>query len=111
VLHYCLSNRTDTEFWREMPAKALLCPGLPEKLALWKHKICEYHDLAGGYATTFVDENYRYILYGMQHYPALQYQCTDVDQQVFARLKQLSDKAVDMTLPHLEFLQKLAAAR
>ncbi len=111
VLHYCLSNRTDTEFWREAPAKAQLCEGLPEKLELWKHKICEYHDLAGGYATTFVDENYRYILYGMQHYPALQYHSAETDKEVFARLQQLSDKAVEMTLPHVEFLQKIAAVR
>jgi tryptophan halogenase len=111
VLHYCLSNRTDTEFWRAMPAKAQLCPGLPEKLALWRHKICEYHDLAGGYATTFVDENYRYVLYGMQHYPALHYQCTDLDRQVFQRLQQLSDKAVSMTMPQLDFLQQQGLVR
>lgn len=111
VLHYCLSNRTDTEFWREMPGKAQLCAGLPEKLEIWKHKVCEYHDLAGGFATTFVDENYRYILYGMQHYPQLQYQSTELDKQVFERLKQLSDRAVEVTLPHLEYLQKLSAAR
>lgn len=107
VLHYCLTNRTDTPFWQAAPDTARHCDGLLEKLALWRHKICEYHDLAGGYATTFTDENYRFILYGMQHYPSLQMQLGPDAQQPFAQLQNRVQQALNMTLPHSEFLARL----
>ncbi len=71
VLHYCLSDRDDSAFWREAPATVEHTPWLQQQLQIWKHKVCEFHDLAGSFSTTFNDENYRYILYGMQHDPAL----------------------------------------
>ncbi|WP_337842890.1 tryptophan halogenase family protein [Rheinheimera sp.] len=106
VLHYCLTNRTDTGFWRKAAASADYCEGLPEMLALWKQKICEYHDLAGGYATTFVDENYRYILYGMQHYPELNFAGCDELNQPFEELRRMSEKALQMTMPHGDYLRQ-----
>ncbi|WP_019675305.1 tryptophan halogenase family protein [Arsukibacterium perlucidum] len=108
VLHYCLTDRDDTDFWRQAQATAASCAGLPEKLQLWRHKICEYHDLAGGYATTFTDENYRYILYGMQHYPALQFQSGEGLQQPFTQLQHRVQQVLQRTVPHADYLQQLA---
>ncbi|MDP5142828.1 tryptophan 7-halogenase [Rheinheimera baltica] len=104
VLHYCLTNRDDTEFWRNAAKTAATCDGLVEKLALWQHKICEYHDLAGGFATTFTDENYRFVLYGMQHYPALQMQLGDAAQKPFSLLQQRVQQALNMTMTHQQYL-------
>ncbi|KKO46313.1 tryptophan halogenase [Arsukibacterium ikkense] len=111
VLHYCLTDRDDTAFWRQARATAVQCAGLPEKLALWRHKICEYHDLAGGYATTFTDENYRYILYGMQHYPQLQLATGEALQQPFVLLQQRVQQALQRTMSHSEYLQQLMPCR
>lgn len=111
VLHYCLTDRDDTAFWREAALTAEQCAGLQEKLALWRHKICEFHDLAGGYATTFTDENYRYILYGMQHYPALQLTGSEAMSAPFGLLAQRVQQALQRSLPHSEYLQQLVALR
>lgn len=108
VLHYCLTNRTDTAFWQQAGDSAKLQPDLAEKLTLWKHKICEFMDLAGGYSTTFNDENYRYVLYGMQHYPNLH---LDVDsqsnQQLFYAVKHKARELSARTIPHSMFLEAL----
>ncbi len=108
VLHYCLSDRDDSAFWRAAPGTVKHCPKLQEHLAVWRHKICEFHDLAGSYATTFTDENYRYILYGMQHYPALNLSVqAEQSQQVFGQLEAMTQKAVAGTLPHADYLRQL----
>lgn len=109
VLHYCLTDRRDTEFWREAATKARFCPELENLLQLWKHKICEFHDLAGSYSTTFSDENYRYILYGMQHYPALNLAVNAAQQAViFEELNGLLTQALIHSLPQLEYFRRLA---
>lgn len=110
VLHYCLTNRTDTEFWRNAPKTAEHCQGLIAKLALWRHKICEYHDLAGGHATTFTDENYRYILYGMQHYPDLAKLLSDTAATPFTQLAERVKQALAVTQPHASYLATLKQA-
>lgn len=108
VLHYCLTNRSDTEFWRQAGDSAKLQPGLSEKLILWKHKICEFMDLAGGYSTTFNDENYRYVLYGMQHYPDLQLPVeSELNQQLFNSVKNTARDLSVRSIPHSIFLENL----
>lgn len=108
VLHYCLTNRDDTDFWRAAPATVEHCEWLRSQLEIWKHKICEYHDLAGSFSTTFSDENYRYILYGMQHYPQLQLDIPggQADEMV-AALHRRGEQALASTMEHLSYLNML----
>ena len=107
VLHYCLSDRDDSEFWREAANTAQFCEGLPEKVELWRHKICEFMDLAGGYISMFSDENYRSIIYGMNHFPDLSLPCDhEHNEKIFEQLKMLSDRAMKNTLEHKEFLKQ-----
>lgn len=108
VLHYCISDRDDTEFWREATKKAQYCPVLAELLSIWKFKICEFHDLAGSYSTTFSDENYRYILYGMHHYPHLALEANSAEQYANKNMLQgLVRQAMIRSLPQHEYLQNL----
>lgn len=67
VLHYCLTDRRDTDFWRQAAESAKYIPGLEQKIQLWQHKACENLDLESGYGTIFTADNYRYVLYGMGH--------------------------------------------
>ncbi|MBY5980232.1 tryptophan halogenase family protein [Ferrimonas balearica] len=108
ILHYCLTDRDDTEFWRQAAASAEHSPRLQQDLALWQHKVCEFMDQAGSYATVFTDENYRFVLYGMGHWPqfaplgsAQQHQ--QLRQQCEARTRM----ALDQTLPHPAALRAL----
>ena len=108
VLHYCLTDRDDTEFWRQASQTAKCCPGLTEKLQLWKHKVCEYLDLAGGFATTFTDENYRYVLYGMGHHPELSLELDAAEEEVvFSHVDMLVEQAVSAAMIHQEYLVKI----
>lgn len=108
VLHYCLTDRDDTAFWRAAQHSVDAQPGLADKLEIWRGKICEFMDLAGGYSTTFTDENYRYVLYGMQHYPKLD---LHIDQDANAALIQsIRNGASNLNLQairHHEFLTQL----
>jgi tryptophan halogenase len=89
-LHYCLTKREDTEFWREVSKPARINDRLKAKLEFWKHKIPSHadfidqhfpgqpeallpaSDLPGDHRSpidtgAFLDlEDYESILYGMQ---------------------------------------------
>ncbi|WP_339862431.1 tryptophan halogenase family protein [Paremcibacter congregatus] len=108
VLHYCLTDRDDSDFWRAAPATVKECPWLEKQLEIWRHKICEYQDLAGSFSTIFADENYRYVLYGMQHYPDLRLSMgPDSHDKISAQLAQMAVHAVNVTLPHGDYLRRL----
>lgn len=108
VLHYCLTDRNDTEFWQDVAKTAQYCDGLEEKIATWQHKICEYMDIAGGYITMFSDENYRAVLYGMNHFPNLNIPSTSTEN---AKLYQEFDKRVNqvtnLVMSHQDYLTNL----
>jgi tryptophan halogenase len=107
VLHYCLTDRDDTEFWQAAPATVDHCDWLKRQLKIWQNKICEYQDLAGSFSTTFSDENYRYILYGMQHYPKLNL-TIDTEQSAlnFKNIKEMAKNAVSITMPHGDYITR-----
>jgi tryptophan halogenase len=108
VLHYCLTDRDDSDFWRAAPATVKETPWLEAQLEVWRHKICEFHDLAGSFSTTFSDENYRYILYGMQHYPKLQFGLADAAETgLFGAIKNMGEQALAATMPHDAYLTRL----
>jgi len=108
VAHYCLTDRDDTEFWLQAQRSVDKCPDLKRNLAVWRHKVCEFFDLAGGYSTTFTDENYRFILYGMQHYPSLNmFDDPKESQMFFDKLGRRAQDVVKHTLSHEGFLEKL----
>ena len=106
VLHYCLTDRDDTEFWRQAQKSVDYTPVLKQQLQVWKHKTCEFMDLAGGYSTTFTDENYRFILYGMQHYPTLHMPYEESNcKQIFDRFSFMANKAQAVVLSHKDYLK------
>ena len=108
VLHYCITDRDDTEFWRAAKRSVEHCPELKQKLAIWKHKICEYADLQTASTSCFNDENYRFILYGMQYYPNLSFA---YDKQrmdaLFSQAQERCQQAVKYTQTHADSLAKL----
>lgn len=109
VLHYCLSDRRDSEFWKDAIQTAKYCDGLEQKIDLWRHKICEFMDLAGGYVSIFNDENYRSVIYGMNHFPQLPIAGNvEHNQKIFDQLKKLSEQAMSKTLSHEDYLRGLA---
>ncbi|MFT6330329.1 MAG: flavin-dependent dehydrogenase [Bermanella sp.] len=63
-LHYVLSNRTDSAYWREISDVEQLPDTLKDQLLLWKTR-APYHYDATHTEEMFPPASYQYILYGM----------------------------------------------
>jgi len=69
-LHYVLSRRDDSDYWRACRDPAS-CPGpLRDKLLLWQQQ-APWHDDAPRVDELFPSASYQYVLYGMGFRPAL----------------------------------------
>lgn len=64
-LHYCISKRTDTPFWRDNTHRNSIPDELLEKLELWREQCPSVVDFLSR-ADVFPLESYCYILYGMK---------------------------------------------
>jgi flavin-dependent dehydrogenase len=63
-LHYVLSARDDSSYWRDNRAAATIPEELSERLMLWRHR-SPWHQDAGAVDDLFPTASYQYILYGM----------------------------------------------
>lgn len=63
-MHYCLSTRRDTPFWRDNCDAATIPQSLQDNLATWKSAVPSIYDF---HSTTqcFSATNYKFVLYGM----------------------------------------------
>ncbi len=64
VLHYCLTKRNDTEFWREVQKAEHIPEKLQQRLALWRQKPPSSADCHKT-LQLFSHHTFEYILYGM----------------------------------------------
>ncbi|GIU22962.1 tryptophan 7-halogenase [Shewanella schlegeliana] len=65
-LHYCLSDRTDSQFWIDNRDPATMSDELKKRLAMWQDFVPSREDFFSKFEV-FDLENYLYVLYGM-HY-------------------------------------------
>lgn len=63
-MHYCLSRRTDNEFWREVQKPEHITQRLQEKFDFWQIKPPSASDFDDQFRL-FSHQSYEYILYGM----------------------------------------------
>lgn len=63
VLHYCLTDRSDTSFWREVATRKRIPKELQDKIEQWKGRFTARFDF--GSNGLFGKPNYDSILYGM----------------------------------------------
>jgi tryptophan 7-halogenase len=63
-LHYVLSRRDDSEYWRAHRAPSSVPARLDELLQLWRHRPPSRNDL-GRIEEVFPAASYQYVLYGM----------------------------------------------
>ncbi|MFZ1742316.1 MAG: tryptophan halogenase family protein [Pontixanthobacter sp.] len=65
-LHYCLTRRTDTAFWREVQKPERIVPALAKRLAVWRHKPPTQYDFEIP-LQLFSVGSYEYIVFGMDY--------------------------------------------
>jgi tryptophan 7-halogenase len=64
-LHYVLTRRTDTAFWRDNVDPASVPERLKELLTLWKYQSPWFFDEFDRLEEVFPAASYQYVLYGM----------------------------------------------
>lgn len=67
-LHYALTRRRDTAYWRDHADPASASPRLRELLALWRHRPPSRHDFTRA-EELFPSASWQYVLYGMGFRP------------------------------------------
>ncbi len=81
-LHYVLSRRDDSEFWRDNRAGTSVPDRLRELLALWRYQPPSRYDLHR-VEEVFPSASYQYVLYGMGFRPEAEgfsRRCDDADR-------------------------------
>ena len=64
-LHYVLTQRTDSAFWRDNLLPETIPERLQDLLTLWRHQSPWYHDEFDRIEEVFPAASYQYVLYGM----------------------------------------------
>lgn len=110
-LHYCLSKRDDSEFWRDNCDPVTIPQTLLDNLALWKHQPPSSYDFSSK-LEIFNLENYLYVLYGMKFETemgpiAYRYKDSELAQAAFRALRQDTEQMASGLLPHRELIDRI----
>jgi hypothetical protein len=116
-LHYVLSRRTDSAYWRDCRDLATCPDELKDKLVLWQQQ-SPWHDDAPRVDELFPSASYQYVLYGMGFTPEyrLMHRASDAQEKsrVDSMLHTNSEKARQMLklLPtNRELVEAMTALR
>lgn len=69
-MHYCISDRTDSDFWNDNRNANSVPDSLLERLETWKWRVPNSYDFSNKLGV-FHWENYLYVLYGMGYQPKI----------------------------------------
>lgn len=112
-LHYVLTKRTDTAFWRDNVDPATVPERLRELLKLWKYHPPWFFDEFDRLEEVFPAASYQYVLYGMGFESAITPEDTLDSQLLASRLRQENERLTQdlrERLPHnRELLNKIHA--
>jgi tryptophan halogenase len=112
-LHYCLTQRTDTPFWRDNADIRSVPASLQEKLAMWRyrppHRLDFLTDLE-----MYLPASWQYVLYGMEfrtEMPAAaeRYPRIDEARREFAMIREMSRRAIADLPSHRSLVARLTA--
>ena len=101
-LHYCLTRREDSEFWRDNVRPDTVSDGLKERLERWRFRPPSFLDMDPN-NDIFTDANWQYVLYGLGYKTDLSaqagaYRYYDDAKARFAEIRRQGDNAL-LSLP------------
>ncbi|PIW60994.1 tryptophan halogenase family protein [Shewanella sp. CG12_big_fil_rev_8_21_14_0_65_47_15] len=109
-LHYCLSDRADSAFWRDNRADETIPDLLKQRLTLWKQFSPISEDFPSKFEVFNMD-NYLYVLYGMK-YPTKQPHTNPASLKNaklhLNELRNITLRMVDGLPEHRELLEKIS---
>jgi tryptophan halogenase len=84
-LHYSLTQRTDTAFWRDNQRSETIPDRLQGLMELWKYQAPWLHDEFDRAEEVFPSASYQYVLYGMGHRTEFPQGLHDADTEMARR--------------------------
>lgn len=108
-LHYCISDRTDSQFWLDNKKTDTIPDTLKERLALWQQYVPQKEDFFSKFEV-FDYDNYLYLLYGMNFGTKLEIKGGAYQNQAESHAQQISQvtKQLNEALPsHRELINKI----
>ncbi|SFE95616.1 Tryptophan halogenase [Marinobacter sp. DSM 26671] len=114
VLHYVLTKREDSSFWRDVQSQTAELPALKHKLAMWEHKPPTDGDFKNE-TVLFRAPNYSTVLYGMDWLPeetpvSISHIPPQESLEHFVKLRKLQKMAIEGSPTHSEYLKKYTAS-
>lgn len=110
-LHYVLTRRTGSAFWRDHVEPDSVPDRLGEQLALWRHRPPSRHDLQRG-EEVFPSASYQYVLYGMGFRPEpaapRRSSAPDVADPYFRETAQLAGRMLSALPGHRQLLTHIS---
>ena len=97
-LHYVITQRTDSAFWRDNVLPESIPERLKELLLLWKYQAPWFHDEFDRVEEVFPAASYQYVLYGMGF-------STDVDPAALTAEARAAERAMRENATHTERLR------
>jgi tryptophan 7-halogenase len=112
-MHYFLTQRTDSDFWRDNARPASAPDSLLAHLDMWRHRPPAALDFVMDHES-FALANYQYVLYGMgfrtEQAGRAQSAQTALARQEFARVRDAAHRAVAALPSHRELLERVYQA-
>ena len=110
-LHYCISERRDSEYWRDNCDPKTIPENLKQRLAYWQHQVPTKYDFDNAWEPFNLD-SYLYVLYGMKFNTDLSHSASTYNEQDKANMLFGNvDKATELLtakLPkHRELINKV----
>lgn len=111
-MHYHLSDRRDSDFWRIVTEEAKISDVLAERLAIWRYHSPKKSDFFSRFDLFDVD-NFLFVLYGMKFPTALKAMTTYEEhyfQREIQQIKLNAHRLVKEMPGHREWLEKFKQA-
>jgi len=110
-MHYCLTARTDTGFWRDNTRPDTIPASLQERLESWRYRAPEELDFDSN-VETFAPASWQFVLYGMGYNTDLGAQAsiyTDYEQAAreFAAIRADAERMSEKLPAHRELIQQI----
>ena len=110
-LHYCLTERRDTDFWRDNVEPASVSSGLRERLERWRYRMPDFLDVDYNH-DTFIEGNWRQVLYGMGFFTDLStrkgaYRYFDEARAEFAEIQRQADYGLTVMPSHRALIEQI----
>lgn len=110
-LHYCLTQRNDTDFWRDNVAPESISEDLKDRLNRYQYRAPSFVDVDLNH-DVFLESNWQYVLYGMGFQTDLSasagaYRYFEEARTAFAAIEQQAVRALELMPTHRDLIAQV----